>query len=100
MRILALERDLGENGEPVEISRDLARAEAARVWELYQAGTIREMYFRDDAPLATLIMECDSVDHAARAIESLPLVKAGAIAFEIIPLRAYPGFARLFGEAE
>ena len=29
----------------------------------------------------------------------LPLVKAGLIAFEVIPLKPYPGLARLFGGA-
>jgi len=28
---------------------------------------------------------------------TLPLVQAGLIAFEVIPLKPYPGLARLFG---
>jgi hypothetical protein len=36
---------------------------------------------------------------AARAtLSTLPLVERGLIDFELIALRAYPGFARLFAE--
>jgi muconolactone delta-isomerase len=73
-----------------------ARAEAARVWELYQAGLFREMYFRQDWPGAVLILECASVDEAHEVLNTLPLVKEGLITFEVIPLVAYPGFSRLF----
>jgi hypothetical protein len=34
---------------------------------------------------------------AEAAPASLPMVAAGQIDFEVLPLRAYPGFARLFG---
>jgi len=37
---------------------------------------------------------------AARSvIEGLPLVTAGLIDFDLVPLRPYPGFARLFADA-
>jgi hypothetical protein len=32
----------------------------------------------------------------APVLASLPMVAAGLIRFEIVPLRAYPGFTRLF----
>ncbi|MDQ1289943.1 MAG: hypothetical protein QG622_3509 [Actinomycetota bacterium] len=44
-------------------------------------------------------METDSPEAARTALRRLPLVRAGLIDFEIIPLRAYPGFARLFEDA-
>ena len=61
-----------------------------------QAGVFRELYFRQDRPEAVLILECADVEEAEGALNSLPLVKAGLITFEIIPLVPYPGFARLF----
>jgi hypothetical protein len=67
-----------------------------RAWELYQAGVIRELYFRTDEPSAVLVLECADVDEARSVLATLPLVNAGLIDFELIPLRAYPGFARLF----
>lgn len=37
-----------------------------------------------------------AVAEARTALASLPMVAAGLIRFEVVPLRAYPGFARLF----
>jgi muconolactone delta-isomerase len=75
-------------------------AEARRTWELQQAGIVRELYFRADNPAAVLVLECADLDEAGRALASLPLVEAGLIQFDVIPLRAYPGFARLFAAEE
>jgi muconolactone delta-isomerase len=95
MKILALEIEVpGVTGDQF---KPHLKAEAAKVWELYQAGVIRELYFRADRSDAVLVLECDSVDHASTVLNTLPLVAEGLIAFEIIPLKAYPGFARLFG---
>ena len=94
MRILALERELP--GAPADDFKRLGKAEAARAWELYQAGVIREIYFRQDRPEAVLILECADANEAIAALATLPFVQAGLIAFDIIPLAPYPGFARLF----
>ncbi|HHY58605.1 MAG TPA: superoxide dismutase, partial [Chloroflexi bacterium] len=74
-----------------------ARAEALRAWALYQEGVVRELYFRADKTEAVLVLECTDVEEAATVLATLPMVQAGLITFELIPLRAYPGFARLFG---
>ena len=49
-----------------------------------------------DRRQAVLVLECESADEARRRLEELPLVREGLIDFEVIPLVAYPGFARLF----
>ncbi len=95
MKILAIERDV-EGVQSGAFTEALKRAEAARVWELYQGDVIRELYFRQDQTSAVLVLECASVDEASRILDSLPLVQQGLIKFETIPLVAYPGFARLF----
>ncbi len=98
MKILVLEKEV-----PGVADGDFAphlKAEAARAWELHQAGVIRELYFRADWPGAVLVLECDGVQEAADVLSTLPLVKAGLIAFDIIPLKAYPGFSRLFAGQE
>ena len=96
MKILALERDLpsvsGEN-----FSADLLRQEAERAWEMHQSGVIRELYFRFDKNMAVLVLECADANEAKRILDTLPLVREKLVDFEIIPLTAYPGFARLFG---
>jgi muconolactone delta-isomerase len=70
--------------------------EAARVWELHQRGVVREMYFRGDRSSAVLVLESADAEEARVALATLPLVKHRLVSFEVIPLRPYPGFARLF----
>ncbi len=96
MKILAMEIET-PGVKPEQYAPHL-KAEARRVWELYQTGAIRELYFRADRSEAVLILECADARDAQETLESLPLVQAGLIHFEVIPLIPYPGFARLFGE--
>ena len=95
MRILALERDVPGAADDA-YTAELLRAEALRAWQLYQDGIVRELYFRADRTEAVILLECDGVDEAQAALQTLPLVQAGLVAFDCIPLKAYPGFERLF----
>jgi muconolactone delta-isomerase len=99
MRILAMETTVAGVRE-AQFTPEIAAAEARRAWDLQQAGTIRELYFRADSPAAVLVLECRGVAEAQAALATLPMVAAGLISFEVVPLRAYPGFARLFGPTE
>ena len=96
MKVLALGHDV--------VAQDDARfaelrpAEARRVWEMYQADVLREVYFRADSPNGVLLFEVPDLAAARAAVDSLPLVAAGLIDFDLVPLRPYPGFARLFRE--
>lgn len=94
MKILALEHDLPT--ATAEGFQKHARDEARKVWELTQAGVIRESYFRADRSEAVLVLECLSVEDARDALTTLPFVQNKLIAFELIPLKAYSGFERLF----
>jgi muconolactone delta-isomerase len=95
MKILALEKPVpGVTQE--QFTGALLKEEAARAWELLQSGIIRELYFRSDKQRAILFLECATSEEAGRALSTLPLVRDRLIAFELIPLVAYPGFARLF----
>jgi len=96
MKILAIEHERA--GVTEEEIRLHLRAEAARVWELYLAGVIRETYFRPDQHAAVLMLECADDAQARRVLDTLPLVEARLIDFEIIPLIPYPGLARLFAD--
>ena len=94
MKIIALEKE-----KPGTIPEQFAphlKDEAGRVWELYKSGQLREIYFRQDRDQAVLVLECDDAGEAHRLLATLPLVQAGLIAFEVIPLIPYPGFERLF----
>jgi len=96
MKIIAIEKEIP--GLTADDFKPHAKAEAAKVWELYQAGVFRELYFRRDRSEAVLVLECADVDAAHEVLNTLPLVKEGLITFEVIPLGPYPSFARLFAE--
>ncbi len=94
MKILACEKESPDAGG-ADFQPHL-RDEAAGVWELYQSGVIREMYYRADRTEAVLVLECTDTDEARRYLDTLPLVREGLISFELVPLKPYPGFSRLF----
>jgi muconolactone delta-isomerase len=96
MKILAMEKEVpGLTGEDF---KPHLKAEATRVWELYQSGLFRELFFRADRHEAVLILECADIEEAHEVLNELPLVKEGLITFDVIPLVPYPGFSRLFAE--
>ena len=96
MKILAIEQETpGATAEQFKLH---LKAEAARAWELYQAGVFREMYFDRDRHTAVIMLECADVEQARQVLDTLPLVQAGLITFDVIPLIPYTGFSRLFAE--
>ena len=94
MKVLALERQVA--GIAQDQAQPYLEDEARCVWELTQAGVVREIYFRDDRSAAVLMLECSSLEEARATLATLPLVSHGIIQFDLIPLRPYPGFVRLF----
>jgi len=77
----------------------LLKDESKHAWELYKKGTFRELYFRTDHPEAVVILECENVDEAKKIMSELPLVKAGYIDFEYIPVGPFIPFENLFGSS-
>lgn len=96
MKVLALGFDVVAQDDPR--FPEIRPAEARRVWDLYQADVLREVYFRADRPNGVLLFEVPDLAAARAAVDSLPLVAAGLVDFELVPLRPYPGYARLFRE--
>jgi len=95
MKILALERELP--GATAEKFQPLLKDEARRIWELQQSGVLREIDFDAERHTAILMLECKDKEEARQLLATLPLVQAGLITFDLIPLIPYDGFARLFG---
>jgi len=93
MKYLALEH---ENYDQLIQVTPYLEAEAARVWQLYSQGLLREAYWDNRQHTAILVLECADEHLAQSALDSLPLVQAGLITFELIPLAPYDGFERLF----
>jgi muconolactone delta-isomerase len=96
MKILALEKELP--GATAEAFQPHLKAEARRVWELQQSGALREIHFRADQHTAVLVLECADIEEARHLLTTLPLVQAGLITFDLIPLLPYDGYARLFAQ--
>jgi len=94
MKVLALEKDIS-GAASIENSAIL-QDEARAVWQLMQAGIIREIHFREHRSQAVIMLEVGSTAQAQEVLAQLPLVKAGLIEFEVIGLQPYPGLARLF----
>lgn len=94
MKILALEHELPN--ATAEQFQQHAKDEARKLWELVQAGVVREANFRVDRSEAVLVLECQTVEEAREALSTLPFVENQLITFELIPLKAYTGFERLF----
>jgi len=94
MKILALEKELNNAGT-IDFRKN-AKAEAKALWQLYLNGIVREFYFQKDENLAVLILEAKNKQAANKELSKLPFVNKKLIEFELIPLKPYPGFKRLF----
>jgi hypothetical protein len=95
VKVIALEKEV-PGVAAAAFTPQLLKQEATRVWELQQAGVLREIHFRADRSDAVLILECADAVEARSVLATLPLVREGLIAFEVIPLKPYPGLSRLF----
>jgi hypothetical protein len=92
MKIIAIEKQLQAlSGENVAV---FYQDEARHAYALYLEGTLREIYLTE-ANGAVLVLECESLVAADRILRALPLVLAGAIAFDVHELRPYRGYGRL-----
>jgi muconolactone delta-isomerase len=94
MKILALENELP--GLTAADFQPHLQAEARRIWDLQQSGAVREVYFTAEHHTAVLVLECGNAEAAHHLLDTLPLVRAGLITFDVIPLVPYDGVARLF----
>ena len=93
MKILALER--GIEGVEWNNTEKLLEQEAQYVFQLYLSDNLREIYFTEDNN-AVLVMETVDKKTAKKLLDTLPLVKSGMIKFEIMELKPYTGFERIY----
>ena len=54
------------------------------------AGLRRELDFRQNRDAAVLVLECEDIAEAREVLGTLPLVREGLIAFELVPLVPTP----------
>jgi len=93
MKLLAYSHTLVDDA--AAYTAEVLRAEARQVWELQQAGVVREIYFTQDRE-AVLILECRDAAEASGVLAQFPLVQANLIEFKVDELTAYDGYGRLF----
>jgi hypothetical protein len=74
------------------------KAESLRAWELYAAGIFRSLHSRTDVRGVVGLLEATDLAEAQKAIDSLPLVKVGLLKTEILSLKPYVGYERLFAK--
>ena len=67
--------------------------EAQRARTLYSEGFIRQIWHRADIPGACILIEADTEEHVREMLDTLPLVRAGMLEVQIIPLKPYAGFS-------
>ena len=81
-----------------EMMQPHAVAETRCAWEMYKTSVLRELYLCADGTGAIGVMECRDADEARKNLSQLPLVKAGMLSFEIVPVLPYVFFERLFAK--
>jgi muconolactone delta-isomerase len=72
--------------------------EAAAVWKLVAAGTLREIWFSPDGPAVFGMLECEGLEQARAVLQALPMPAAGLIDFDFHRLLPYDQFGLLFRE--
>jgi muconolactone delta-isomerase len=93
MQFLTLSRRCSKLCGEVDFQRRL-EAEAGMVRDLRQAGIIRQIWHRGDAPGECLLIEAQNEESARAVLEMSPLVRTGLFEIDaVVPLRAYDGFA-------
>jgi hypothetical protein len=54
--------------------------------QLYLDGKIEQFWIREDKPGVVFLINADSVEHAKKITDRLPLVPNGFLAFDIFPV--------------
>ena len=86
---------LAEGAAPEDLEPHVL-GEEATVWRLYLAGHLREMHLLADRPGAVLALEADGAEGARALLASLPMVEAGLLTAEVLPVRPFVNLEALF----
>lgn len=96
MKIFAVDRILPTATE--EKIRGVVIKEALHIWMLNTKDIVREMYFRKDRPGVLLVLEAADAQEAKRILNTFPMVAAGVIDFDIIPVGYFVPFGTLIDQ--
>ncbi|MBC8121850.1 MAG: hypothetical protein H7Y22_08460 [Gemmatimonadaceae bacterium] len=84
------------HGVSIEEVRPYVKAEAQAVWQKYAAEVVRSIHYIADMSGAVLTCEAPDLPTMQMIASQLPMVDAGVLQVEVIPLKPYTGFASLF----
>jgi len=96
MKLFAVDRILPTATE--ENIRGVVIREALHIWMLYTKDIVRETYFRKDRPGVILVLEAENVAEAKKVLSTFPMVRAGVIDFDIIPVGHFVPFGTLLDQ--
>ncbi|MBV6625092.1 MAG: hypothetical protein KI793_19555 [Rivularia sp. (in: Bacteria)] len=75
------------------------QAEAQKVWENYSTEVVRSIHYIADMSGAVLMCEAESLSAMQKIADEFPMVKAGVLTIEVLPLKAYTGLESLFAKS-
>ncbi|SIO32072.1 YciI family protein [Halodesulfovibrio marinisediminis] len=96
MKILAIDKVMPD-ATPDKVKETFMK-EVNHTVKMYLADVVREMYFRQDRSGTVLVLEAPSMEEARNLIDKMPLVQAGLIDFDLIPLGPFVPLALLLDE--
>lgn len=96
MQFLSISRRRTDAFPPEAFTPELVGREAARVKQLYAAGSLRQIWKRGDMPGAVILWESASEKEVRALLSSFPLFEAGMLEIvSVTPLEPYAGFSAL-----
>lgn len=96
MKILALDKVL-PGATPDKVKENFMK-DVNHTIKMYLADVVRDMYFRQDRSGTVLMLEAPSVEDARTLIDRMPMVQAGLIDFDLIPIGPFVPLALLLDE--
>lgn len=97
MQILAVSK-ITKEATPEKVGQH-GPNEVKHTMEAYLDGKIRNFWYQVDRPGVVFILESSDVDEARQVLNEQPLVEAGLIEFDLIPLQPLKPFGALVGRS-
>lgn len=74
------------------------KAEAEAVWQKYTGEIVRSIHYIADMSGAVLMCEAANLETMQEIVSQFPMVKAGVLKMEVLPLKPYTGLESLFAK--
>jgi hypothetical protein len=81
---------------PTEAILNLVKPETEAVWKLYGADKVRSFHYLADMSGSVLMLEVENLAEAEAIAQQLPMVQAGALKVELLPLKPYTALEASF----